>query len=368
MSSASADPATLVTDLSGRINELYADTQRCAAAAGLVYITGTEPGIRRRRHGRGFGYRDERNRPLSNVAMKQRIIALAIPPAWRNVWICPDDSGHIMVVGEDERGRKQYIYHERWRELRDLLNFYRLITFAEQLGPVRSHVAAQLRRHTLVRDQVLAAMIRIIDTTAIRIGNEVYAEENDSFGLSTLTRRHVQVSGRQIALSFPAKSGKRAELTIDDPAIARVITKLEQHRKRRLFTLDNKAIESSEVNDRLRELTGQHITAKDFRTWRGTLAAFTYLVEAGDEGDRDQALIGAADAAAEVLGNTRTVARAHYIHPHLLSSYADGTFAAHLAASAPRRQQLLDGRERELLAFLKVALESDLDATAIGVD
>jgi DNA topoisomerase I len=235
---------------------------------------------------------------------------------------------------------------------------------------IRAHVESQLRRRTLDRDQVLAAMIRIIDTTAIRIGNEIYAEENDSFGLSTLTRRHVHVSGRRVALSFPAKSGKRAELTIDDAAIARVITKLEQHRKRRLFTLGNKTIESSEVNELLRELTGEHITAKDFRTWRGTLAAFNHLVEAGDpgdEGDREHVLISAADAAAEVLGNTRTVARAHYIHPHVLSSYADGTFAAHLAASAPRRQQLLDGSERELLAFLKVALESDLDAAAIGV-
>lgn len=354
-----------VGEVSSRINELYGDAQQCAAAAGLVYITGSEPGIRRRRQGRGFGYRDAHNRPISERAVKERIIALAIPPAWSNVWICPDDSGHIMAVGEDDRGRKQYIYHERWRELRDLLNFYRLITFAERLPAIRAHVESQLRRRTLDRDQVLAAMIRLIDTTAIRIGNEVYAEENDSFGLSTLTKKHVHVSGRTITMSFPAKSGKRAELRVDDQPVARVITKLEQHRTRRLFTVGGHVIESGEVNELLRELTGEHITAKDFRTWRGTLAAFAFLEQTA-EGDPERAVIAAADAAALVLGNTRTVARAHYIHPHVLRAYAEGTFAADLAASGPRRQRLLDGRERELLAFLKVALESDLEATTLA--
>jgi DNA topoisomerase I len=351
-------------EISARINELYADAQQCAAAAGLVYITGDEPGIRRRRQGSGFGYRDAKNRPISERAMKERIVALAIPPAWTNVWICPDDSGHIMAVGEDDRGRKQYIYHERWRELRDLLNFYRLISFAERLPSIRAHVESQLRRRTLDRDQVLAAMIRLIDTTAIRIGNEVYAEENDSFGLSTLTKKHVHVSGKTITMSFPAKSGKRAELRVDDRPVARVIAKLEQHRSRRLFTVDGHVIESGDVNDLLHELTGEHITAKDFRTWRGTLAAFAYLEQSPDA-EPDRAVLAAADAAALVLGNTRSVARAHYIHPHVLSAYADGTFGADLAASARHRQRLLDGRERDLLAFLKHALESDLDATTL---
>jgi DNA topoisomerase-1 len=354
-------------EVSARISELYADAQQCAAAAGLVYITGTEPGIRRRRQGSGFGYRDARNRPVSDRAVKERIISLAIPPAWRNVWICSAESGHIMAVGEDDRGRKQYIYHERWRELRDLLNFYRLITFAEQLPTIRAHVETQLRRRTLDRDQVLAAMIRLIDTTAIRIGNEVYAEENDSFGLSTLTKRHVQVSGKTITMSFPAKSGKRADLRVQDQRVARVVTKLAARRHRRLFTVDGHAIESSDVNELLNHLTGEHITAKDFRTWHGTLAAFTFLQQAPD-GDPEQAVLDAADAAAELLGNTRTVVRAHYIHPHVLAAYTAGTFGADLHASARRRQQSLAGPERDLLAFLKVALESDLDATSIGAD
>ncbi|MDP9093092.1 MAG: DNA topoisomerase IB [Actinomycetota bacterium] len=355
-------------DLSARIAELYRDTQACASAAGLVYVTDESPGIRRLRRGRGFGYRDSSNRLLSDAAAKARIMALAIPPAWRNVWICPDDSGHIMAVGEDDRGRKQYIYHARWRELRDLLNFYRLITFGEQLPTIRRYVDSQLRRRTLDRDQVLAAMVRIIDTCAVRIGNEVYAEENDSFGLSTLTKKHVKVSRGQVRMTFPAKSGKKADLVIDDRQIARVITKLEQHRKRRVFTIDGKAVDSAEVNALLEALTDEHITAKDFRTWRGTHAAFRYLEDhLNSTDDPERTALQAIDVAAEILGNTRDVARDHYIHPHVLSAFTDGTFRERLQASAPRRQQLLDGSERRLLAFLKVALDSDLDAASLGL-
>jgi DNA topoisomerase-1 len=358
-----------IDGLSDRIAELYRDTQACAAAAGLVYVSDAEPGIRRRRHGRGFGYRDASNQLLTDAAIKTRILALAIPPAWTNVWICPDESGHIMAVGEDDRGRKQYLYHQRWRELRDMLNFYRLISFGERLPLVRQHVEHQLRRRTLDRDQVIAAMIRIIDTSAVRIGNEIYAEENDSFGLSTLTKKHVEVSRDKIRLSFPAKSGKRAELIISDRQVARVVTKLEQHRKRRLFTVNGKPIDSAEVNAQLEALTHEHITAKDFRTWRASHAAFGHLEQHLDAsaGDRDRVVLEAVDAAAAILGNTRAVARAHYIHPHLIAAFTDGTFEDHLRASAPHRQQLLEGSERRLLAFLKVAVKSDLDATAMGI-
>jgi DNA topoisomerase-1 len=348
------------------VAELYGDTQQCAAVAGLVYITGDEPGISRHRHGRGFGYRGPDNRPLSDRALKERIIALAIPPAWRNVWICPDDSGHIVAVGEDDRGRKQYIYHERWRELRDMLNFYRLISFAEHLPAIRGHVDTQLRRRTLDRDQVLAAMLRIIDATAIRIGNEVYAEENESFGLTTLTRKHVLVSGDTVTMTFRAKSGKQAEIGLTDRPVARVISALAQQRRRRLFTVDGAVIDAADLNALLAELTHEHITAKDFRTWHGTHAAFAHLEQAAEPGaHREAVALHAADAAAEVLGNTRTVARAHYIHPLVLDSYVDGSFQQRLRSSAPRRQRILTGSERRLLAFLRVALESELDDSTL---
>jgi DNA topoisomerase-1 len=348
--------------ISASIGELYADTQRCAAVAGLVYISGAEPGIRRRRHGRGFGYRDAENRPLTDEAVKARILNLAIPPAWKNVWICPDEDGHILAVGEDDRGRKQYIYHERWRELRDLLNFYRLITFAEQLPTIREHVERQLRRRTMDRDQVLAAMVRIIDSSAMRIGNEVYAEENDTFGLSTLTKRHVQVERGTIRFRFPAKSHREAALTVHDPAVARVVTKLTQHRRRRVFTVAGRPIESTEVNELLLELSGAHVTAKDFRTWRGTLTAFSYLTEHADtDRDRDQVAIEAVDAAADALGNTRAVARAHYVHPHVLRTFTEDRFREYLKMSIPEPLSYLHAQERSLLAFLGILLEREFN-------
>jgi DNA topoisomerase I len=353
--------------LSKHIARLYGDAEACAAAAGLSYVNDGEPGIRRRRQGRGFGYRDAHNRPVKDTTIKARIVELAIPPAWTNVWICPDDSGHIMAVGEDDRGRKQYIYHERWRALRDLLNFYRLINFGEQLPAIRAHVRTQLRRRTIDRDHVLATMIGIIDLSAIRIGNEVYAEENDSFGLTTLTSKHVSVTGAKVRLTFPAKSGQDADLTLTDHGIARVIGALTQQRRRRLFTVDGSAIDSAEVNARLQELTGEHITAKDFRTWQATHLAFEYLeAYLGSDEDTEHTALAAVDLVAERLGNTRAVARAHYIHPHVLSAFVDGTFETQLRASARHRQRLLAGSERRLLAFLKVALVADLDATALG--
>jgi DNA topoisomerase I len=355
-------------DLSARIAQLYDDTQACAMAAGLTYVSDESPGLRRRRQGRGFSYRDSAGRAVSDEAVKARIVALAIPPAWRNVWICPDDNGHIVAVGEDERGRKQYIYHERWRTLRDLLNFYRLITFGEYLPVIRDHVAGQLRRRTLDRDRVRATMVRIIDASAIRIGNEEYAEENDSFGLTTLTRRHATVQGRTVRLTFPAKSGRSADIIIRDPAVARVVGDLLPRRARRLFTVDGTPVDAAEINALLDELTDGQVSAKDFRTWHGTHTAFSYLEGHLDStADPDRVVLDAIDAAAAALGNTRAVARAHYVHPQVLGAFTDGTFGEHLTASAARRPRLLAGSERRLLAFLRVTLESDLDAATVGL-
>ncbi|MBV9594227.1 MAG: DNA topoisomerase IB [Actinobacteria bacterium] len=306
---------------------------------------------------------------MTDTELKARIVELAIPPAWKNVWICPDASGHIMAVGEDDRGRKQYIYHERWRTLRDMLNFYRLISFGEHLPRVREHVAHQLRRHSLDRDQVIAAMIRIIDTSAVRIGNEVYAEENDSFGLTTLTKKHVTVTGDRVRLSFPAKSGKQADIVIVDRAVARVMTKLEQHRKRRVFTVNGRSIDSTDVNAVLNDLTDATVTAKDFRTWRASDAAFAFLERHLDAvpADRERLALNAIDFAADVLGNTRAVARAHYVHPHIISAFLDSTFEDQLRESALRRPRTLTGSERRLLAFLRVALKADLEASTLDV-
>jgi DNA topoisomerase-1 len=342
------------------INELHADVQRCAEVAGLTYISGEEPGMTRARRGKGFSYRDHRNQPLTDAELKARILELAIPPAWRKVWICPQPDGHILATGEDDRGRKQYIYHPRWRAIRDMLNFYRLILFANHLSEIRSHTTGQLRRRTLDRDRVLAAMIRIIDESYIRIGNESYAEENDSYGLSTLTRRHVAVHGDEISFNFPAKSGKAWDVSIDDRGVAKVVSALLAQRGRRLFSVDGKPIGSDEVNRVLFELTGEHITAKDFRTWGGTLAAFGYLEERlNSERPAEKVAIAAVDEAAEALGNTRTVARAHYVHPHVLETYTEHTFGDYLARSKPRPIAGLQPQEQRLAGFLTELFDTE---------
>lgn len=337
---------------SAAIVELYEDVQRCAESAGLVYIEGDPPGITRLRRGKGFSYRDHDGGLISDAEIKHRIAALAIPPAWRKVWICPSADGHLLATGEDDRGRKQYLYHPKWREIRDLLNAYRLIVVGERLPAIREHVDGQLRRRTLDRDKVLASMVRIIDSCGMRIGNEIYAEENDSFGLTTLTRRHVAVRARTVQFDFPAKSGQRANIALRDGQVASVVARLAQQRRRRLFTVDGKPIQSAEVNVLLSELSQERVTAKDFRTWRGTLTAFAYL-RSHASGDPAATVVEAVDAAAAELRNTRAVARDHYVHPHLLTSFADGSFSARLKSVTPRRLPRLDPDERLLLAFLE---------------
>lgn len=342
------------------IDELHTDAERCAKLAGLTYIHGDEPGLTRVRHGKGFSYRDRHGRTQTDRKLKARIEQLAIPPAWQQVWICPSSKGHILATGLDDRDRKQYLYHPRWRAVRDLLNFYRLIPFAQHLSEIRSFTSQQMRRRTLDRDRVLATMIRIIDLSYVRIGNESYVEDNDSYGLSTLTRRHVKLQGDTISFRFPAKSGRAAEFEVTDRGVARVLAVLAEQQGTRLFSLNKTPIGSDEVNRRLLELTGEHITAKDFRTWGGTLAAFGYL-EANLDSDRsaEREAVAAVDQAAEALDNTRSVARAHYVHPELLNSYTEHTLADHLARSTPRRLAGLEPDEQRLAGLLTELFDSE---------
>ncbi|HWC33614.1 MAG TPA: DNA topoisomerase IB [Mycobacteriales bacterium] len=343
------------------IAELYDDAQRCAEVAGLRYVSVDEPGIRRLRRGRGFSYRYADGRVVG-AAVRERITALVIPPAWREVWICRDERGHIQAVGTDDRGRRQYLYHPRWREVRDLLNFCRLVGFGERLPVVRAHIDTQLRRRTLDRELVIAVMLRIVDCCGIRAGSEIYAEENDSFGLSTLSRRHVTVSGRRVRFCFPAKSGRQAEALIDDPAIARVVRQLASRPGRRLFRVDGEPLGADEVNAELARLAAARVTLKDFRTWRGTREAFAHLRAHLDSDDKDAEIVAAVDAAAEQLGNTRAVARAHYVHPLLIEGYLDGGLERFLTKWRGRAREGLDRDETMLLAYLEAAMSDPLAA------
>jgi DNA topoisomerase-1 len=336
---------------SARIADLYGDAEACARAAGLVYVDVDEPGIRRMRRGKGFTYRG-RSGAIS-AADRARIDALVIPPAWQEVWISANRDGHIQAVGTDDAGRKQYRYHDSWRALRDELNFYRLIGFAECLPSIRADIAAQLRRRTLDRESVTATMLHVVDCCGLRAGSEVYAEENDSFGLSTLSRRHVVVRGRKVRLSFPAKSGRQALAEVDDARVARIVGQLAQRRHRRLFTVDGTALTADDVNDRLDQLSTSRVTLKDFRTWRGTATAFSHLRANLQAEDREQVVNEAIDAASEELGNTRAVARAHYVHPHVIEAYLDGELDRFLKNWRGRARQRLSTDEVALQGFLE---------------
>lgn len=336
------------------LHALLADAHRCAEVAGLTYVERTAPGITRRRCGRGFRYLDVRGRPV-DATTRARIERLAIPPAWRDVWICTDD-GHLLATGADDRGRTQYLYHDRWRELRDLINFYRLTEVGRALPLVRADIDTQLRRRTIDRAHVIATMLRLAGDLGLRVGNEVYAEENDTVGLCTMQKRHVRLDGRCIELRFRAKSGKRTELSIEGAPVARVIRALETQPGRRLFSIDRSPVTADEVNARLAELTGGVMTAKDFRTWHGTLVAFRALRRHRDAEDREGQVVAALDATAAALGNTRAVARAHYVHPHLIDTYRDGTFGERLAALRPTRRKGLETDERDLLGYLDALL------------
>ncbi|MGN6473488.1 MAG: DNA topoisomerase IB [Mycobacteriales bacterium] len=343
------------------IAALYGDPERCAEVAGLRYVTADEPGIKRVRRGSGFAYRYPDGRVVG-ATIRKRIDALVIPPAWQDVWICRQGDGHIQAVGVDDRGRRQYLYHSQWREVRDLLNFSRLVGFGERLPLIRRHVDEQLRRRTLDRELVLATMLRIVDCCGIRAGSEIYAEENDSFGLSTLSRRHVTISGKRVRFCFPAKSGRQAEVILDDAAVARVVRRLAAAPGRRLFRADGEVLGADEVNGELGRLADARITLKDFRTWRGTREAFAHLRECLDADDREAAVLAAIDAAAEQLGNTRAVARAHYVHPTVTEGYLDGGLQRFLARWRGRARQGLDKDETALLAYLEKAMRDPLNA------
>ncbi len=338
-----------VTAQARRAVRLHDDAPASAAAAGLRYVTDSEPGLTRVRCGRGFSYRDDRGR-LVAPDQRQRIGELAIPPAWREVWICPSPDGHLQATGLDDRGRKQYLYHPRWRQLRDGVTFDRLALIGSVLASTRIEVESQLRRRTVDRARVLAGMVRLLDLTGIRVGNEVYERDNASIGLTTLTWRHVSLHGPRVVMSFPAKSAQRAEIAVTDRGLARLLGELAGPRRRRVFRADGHPLRAEDLNGYLSQVSGAHVTAKDFRTWRGTVAALTYLrsVPATSDARRRHGL-AAIDAAAAALNNTRAIARAHYVHPGLIHAFESGTLRARVNR---RHQDHLLPEELDLIELL----------------
>jgi DNA topoisomerase-1 len=303
-----------------------------AEAAGLRYVTDAAPGIRRQRRGRGFTYIAADGSVIRDKAELERIRKLVIPPRWTNVWICPNPSGHLQVTARDARGRKQYRYHPRYRAVRDETKFGRMIAFSEILPLIRERVERDVTLPELSRDKVLATVVWLLERTLIRVGNDEYARDNGSFGLTTLRRKHVTVSGAKLRFEFRGKSGVPHSVAVTDRRIAHIVQRCQELPGQELFQyLDDdgrrQSVDAGDINEYLRRITGRQVTAKDFRTWAGTTLAAAALRELGSFTSEKQAkakIVAAIDQISQRLGNTRAVCRKYYVHPVILEAYMEG--------------------------------------------
>jgi DNA topoisomerase I len=330
-----------------------------ARAARLTYVNDSDPGLSRVKTAAGFRYRDAAGAPVRDPETLERIRQLAIPPAWTDVWISPSPSGHIQAVGRDQRGRKQYRYHPAWREVRDADKYDRMIAFGRALPKLRRRVDADLKRPGLTREKLLAAVVRLLEITLIRVGNDEYARTNRSFGLTTLRDRHAKVSGARAVFEFRGKSGKLHRTGFRDRRLARVVRASQELPGQRLFQYldeagERHAVESADVNAYLREAMGEAFTAKDFRTWAGTVAAARALLLQGpgeDAAELKARVNACVKAVAGLLGNTPAVCRACYIHPAVFDAYLTGDLALP-GVSDPRAFELA------VLRFLEAARDA----------
>jgi DNA topoisomerase I len=333
-------------------------SREAAEAAGLRYVHDGEPCVRRRRRGRGWEYTGPGGERVADADERRRFDALAIPPAWTDVWICPDPDGHIQATGRDAKGRKQYRYHSTWRQARDETKFDQLGGFGATLPEIRHTVRRQLGRRGLPRDKVLGLVIHLLDRTLIRVGNDEYAVDNDAYGLTTLRSDHVDVEGSRLMFDFQGKGGADWQVVLRDRRLARIVEQCEDLGGYELFAYEDGSgavvdVDSSDVNDHLRDMTGEDITSKDFRTWGGTVEVALTLARQGAPGGEREAernIRRAIDAAADRLNNTRAVARSSYVHPRIPDAYRDGELLDRWKRA--RRRGDLDRPECLVLALL----------------
>lgn len=321
-----------------------AEALRSAREAGLRYVSDVRGGIRRLRKGKGFVYRNGHGRLVRDPQTIARIRSLAVPPAWRDVWICPFGDGHLQATGYDARGRKQYRYHPQWRATRDQTKYDRLAVFARALPAIRARVERDLARPGLAREKVLATVIRLMERTLIRVGNDEYARHNGSYGLTTMRDEHVQVRGPRLRFRFRGKSGIEHEIHFEDPRLARIVARCQDLPGQELFAYVDptgrwRDVTSSDVNQYLREIAGQEFTAKDFRTWWGTTLAAEALrryppPRSKAEGRRN--VNEAISGVAERLGNTKAICRKCYVHPAVVEAYLAGTLSARMHSGRGR--------------------------------
>ncbi len=332
------------------------EPKQLADLAHLRYYTDDRPGFSRKpaKIKGGFHFFDLAGRRVTDAEEVERIHALAIPPAYADVWICPNKNGHLQATGRDEKGRKQYRYHQKWRETADANKYSRVMAFAAALPGIRKRIDADLGRPGLPREKVLATVVKLLETTLIRVGNEEYARENKHYGLTTMRNRHVKVKGSTILFSFRGKSGVDHTVELQNPRLARVVHRCQELPGHELFEyLDDEdkphTIDSADVNAYLQEISGQPFTAKDFRTWAGTVLAALALREFetfDSEAAAKKNIVAAIERVAERLGNTPTVCRKCYVHPAILESYVDGTMLDALRRRAEK--ELTSGHLSEL--------------------
>lgn len=351
--------------------EILVDPRDAAESAGLRYVSNDRPGIRRRKAGKGLSYTKPDGTKLTDKATLARVKKLAVPPAWTDVWICPHANGHIQATGRDAKGRKQYRYHARFRELRESARYEHVVAFAHTLPMIRDRVRADMALRGLPREKVLATVVYLLETTLIRVGNDDYARQNGSYGLTTLKNRHVEVDGNEVRFRFTGKSGKDWSVSVRDRRIAKIIRACQDLPGQELLQYVDadglrRTVASDDVNAYLREITGQDITAKDFRTWAGTVLAALALKEVSNFDSAAQAKRNIRDAIERVasrLGNTPTICRKCYIHPDVLSSYFDGSLVD--AVTSGIDDELRDDlahlapEEAAVLALLRARLDAD---------
>ena len=334
--------------------------QAHARAAGLTYVSDLEPGIRRTRAGAGFSYRSADGKRIADRDVVQRIRSLAVPPAWVDVWICPKGNGHIQATGRDARGRKQYRYHADWRDVRDRNKYERLLDFARLVPRIRQRIDEDMAKRGVPREKVLATVVSLLDKTLIRVGNGEYAKENGSYGLTTLRMRHLEVQGTELRFHFKGKSGKTWRLQMRDRRIAKIVRSIQDLPGQHLFQyLDDdgvvRTINSIDVNEYLRDIAGADVSAKDFRTWAGTVLMAMALSAIEPFTSQTQAKMNvrrAIEAVAAKLGNTPTICRKCYVHPEVIACYVEGSLPV-VSAGQSRAAGGLPAEEAAVLRILR---------------
>ena len=338
-----------------------------AKKAKLRYVSDEEPGYTRVRWGKGFSYRDGQGNTVKSKQLRERFDSLAIPPMWSEVWICHYDNGHLQCTGRDEKGRKQYLYHELWNKVRDEAKFEAMIGFGDKLPVLRAQVEQDLQSETLSRENVLAAVVKLLETTLIRIGNDRYAKQNKSYGLSTLRSKHVTETEDGLAFDFVGKSAKDHHIELEDERLIQIVNACSDLPGYRIFKYldeqgNKQVVESDDINEYLREHTGEEYSAKDFRTWMASVLAAEYLYQHADSAvldsepnskERQQLVVDMVKQVADSLGNTPSVCRASYIHPKVINRFLEKTFIeSYKKGYRGRTRKFQQLNEKALLAFL----------------